>query len=992
MACVAQRTRSRKSRPDYNPIIRKPPAIPSSAVDIPSSPSGSASVIALDDFDDENLEEVNSKHVISFKDSFNCDLASTNYCATAAPDNRAYTTNRATSEPSHFDLKSRASCVAKRTRLQIGFLSRFSYTRFYEDKVSDDDEEQVVGFSNSETGYEIENEKDDAMDTLPKRPVNGKLEKFNWVEILDLPGREIIAGLSSSDVSEENERGFGSLNKFNSAKKARIASKRVIANPSKDNKFLKYLLDSIFVQAEEVCRDENRDVELVEDYPLLFSFKEEDTKLTWKSPCKDMSDELWTEFDFALQSVNVGDYGNDELPEDHLCSKGEHEFVLDDQIGIICKFCSFVRDKINFILPSLAKHGAESKSNKNFAIKFNSWNFNNMFIDQRNDSNINDSDLLTGTVWDHIPGVSKTLYEHQKEAFEFIWKNLAGSIHLHELKPHPGSSHLGGCVISHAPGTGKTRLTIVFIQSFLQQFPQCRPLIIAPRGMLLTWENEFKKWKVNLAFHNLNLKDYYQNEADSMIKSSKKEWIRLLKLCSWQRNGGVLAISYTLFAKLTTGGYANSSEGATVSTALLKKPGLIIFDEGHTPRNDLSLIWQAIERVETKNRIILSGTPFQNNLRELSNTLCLVRPNLGNILSNIVNPLRMKDADIFRGRNRGKIKLKYWSKNSNFVDSSKIAKLKAAIKPFVHVHNGNILATLPGLQECLILLNPHKNQKNIIEKLDRKSSFDVEVEYKLCMASIHPSLMTSVKLSEQERSVIDVNLLQKWKLNPNFGVKTKFVIELVRLSQALNEKVLVFCQYVEPLMLLRDQLIKTFDWTDGKHILKMDGSVPSKSRQSLMDFFNDLGSEARILLASTKACSEGISLVGASRVVLLNVLWNPSVERQALSRAYRIGQLRVVYTYQLIMSGCGEREKYSKQVQKDKLSELLFSVEYVSDKIAHNSCKVDKERTSKLISEDKILEGMTANVELKDMFINLYFPVKKSAAMGAFKEDGVDAS
>ena len=77
----------------------------------------------------------------------------------------------------------------------------------------------------------------------------------------------------------------------------------------------------------------------------------------------------------------------------------------------------------------------------------------------------------------------------------------------------------------------------------------------------------------------------------------------------------------------------------------------------------------------------------------------------------------------------------------------------------------------------------------------------------------------------------------------------------------------------------------------------MDGKLDVNQRQISINSLNDPKSDVKVLLASTKACSEGISLIGASRVVLLDVLWNPSVEQQAISRAYRTGQKKFVHVY-----------------------------------------------------------------------------------------------
>jgi len=114
-------------------------------------------------------------------------------------------------------------------------------------------------------------------------------------------------------------------------------------------------------------------------------------------------------------------------------------------------------------------------------------------------------------------------------------------------------------------------------------------------------------------------------------------------------------------------------------------------------------------------------------------------------------------------------------------------------------------------------------------------------------------------------------------------------------------------------------------------VLFVSGKDPPKVKQSVIHSFNDANCRAKVLLASTKACSEGISLVGASRVVLLVVVWNPSVKRQAISRACRNGKKKVVYTYHLLAEGTTEEEKYGKQVKKDRLSELVYSEKNAAD-------------------------------------------------------------
>jgi DNA repair and recombination RAD54-like protein len=124
-----------------------------------------------------------------------------------------------------------------------------------------------------------------------------------------------------------------------------------------------------------------------------------------------------------------------------------------------------------------------------------------------------------------------------------------------------------------------------------------------------------------------------------------------------------------------------------------------------------------------------------------------------------------------------------------------------------------------------------------------------------------------------------------------------------------------------------------------------------------------MNSDAKVMLASTKACGEGIQLIGASRVVLLDVVWNPSVGRQAIGRAYRIGQQKIVHTYNLITEGTQEKSKYDRQAKKDHMSKLLFSNE--------SQLPAQSNESPESIFNDSILEHMTEDENLKEMFVNI---------------------
>ncbi|KAI5656544.1 hypothetical protein M9H77_25337 [Catharanthus roseus] len=256
--------------------------------------------------------------------------------------------------------------------------------------------------------------------------------------------------------------------------------------------------------------------------------------------------------------------------------------------------------------------------------------------------------------------------------------------------------------------------------------------------------------------------------------------------------------------------------------------------------------------------------------------------------------------------------------------------------PFVHVHKGTVLQeSLPGLSDTLVVLTPTDLQKKLLERISENVFEKVHL---VSLISAHPSQVAEREVFSDHKS-----MLEELKMSPETGVKTQFVFELFRLSKARDERVLIFSEYNDPLNFLMKQLVSHFSWEGAKQVF-----------------------EAKVLLASTKACCEGINLVRASRVVLLDVSWNPSVERQAISHPYRLGQKKFCYVYHLIMSGTMEIEKYHRQTKKDRLSELVFS-----------SLDGHKYDTFE-ISNDKILEAMVNHKKLNSIFEKVLHQLKES--------------
>ncbi|KAK4538857.1 hypothetical protein RGQ29_032309 [Quercus rubra] len=613
---------------------------------------------------------------------------------------------------------------------------------------------------------------------------------------------------------------------------------------------------------------------------------------------------LWAEMDFALKSLKLDEEMNEVENGANLETLCKHDLILDEQMGIKCRFCSFIKLEIRYVLPPMAKFASEGLGRKS------SYSGENV-------------SMFDGGQFGTSSPILKVACIHtNRKVFEFIWKNLAGTTEVEKLKSSD-PDNVVGC----------TYFTCPWNRNYCSGQPTSH------------LGGRVQKWNIGVPFHNLNSLEFSGKESAVIVKfldrsrhqTQNKNDIRMVKLFSWCKDKSILGVSYSLYESLLE----KNSERMTEPRREVR---LLVLDEGHTPRNQRSSIWKVLCELQTKKRIILSGTPFQNNFLELYNTLCLVRPGFADTIPSSLKKLCQRRL-MREKRVKGEV-LDSTGNSTGSLADEEIKQFKALMAPFVHVHKGSILQkNLPGLRDCVVVLNPPDLQKRLLEGI-RGTSNTFEFEHRLALASVHPSLFQCMSLTKKEESILDQD-----------------------------------CQFIDPLCLIMDQLSSLLSWCEGRELLYMHGKLDQKTRQFMINKFNDPNSEAKVLLASTKACSEGINLVGASRVVLLDVVWNPSVERQAISRAYRIGQKKVVYTYHLITRGTTECDKYCKQAEKDRLSELVFSSEMV---VSSTNKENDKQKSPAVVSDDKVLDEMIRHDKLKDMFEKIIYQPKESDLVESF--------
>lgn len=650
--------------------------------------------------------------------------------------------------------------------------------------------------------------------------------------------------------------------------------------------------------------------------------------LPWQRDMQSESDEdendefasMWKQMSLSFQCSKIKSTQEKEKvsaskeEEMQVCS---HSFTLEDDLGYVCTLCGLIGRSIETIFEFHWSKARKAEKHSRHAPNRDLGTI--LGINNAEPFNYKSSEQGTPVVKLVLhPRLRKHMKSHQIDGFNFLQKNL--------IAEEPG-----GCILAHAPGTGKTFLMISFIQSFLTKYPEERPLIVSPKSILGSWMKEFKKWGVEeIPVHNL---------YDIANKAETLRYNQLQTLREWKEKKSILLVSYSQFSSIV----CEKSENQMTECCqkiLLEGPGLLVLDEGHFPRNKDTNILHALSQIHTRRRVLLSGTLFQNNFKELFNLLRLVRPNILDLnsfqaffsrLISIITATEKHPKLMYRGHVQDTVErifsevLGYALQSSTEeVKRSTLHDLQELTSLFVHYYKGDVLEDLPGLVDFTVMLNLNDKQRGALGRVQHLVGNRMTRDIMSSAVCIHPSLEGENPSGWLEPDMTNIGItLTNVNADPNDGVKTKFVLDILSLCETNKEKLLVFSQYLPPLTLLEKMLMEKKNWSKGSEILRLDGNTHVELRENIIEQFNQ-DSDSKVLFASIRACGEGICLTGASRVIILDTPWNPSITRQAISRAYRIGQKRKVFAYRLVAAGTLEEEINQASLKKELMSKMLF--------------------------------------------------------------------
>uniref|UniRef100_A0AAZ3SF08 DNA helicase n=1 Tax=Oncorhynchus tshawytscha TaxID=74940 RepID=A0AAZ3SF08_ONCTS len=230
------------------------------------------------------------------------------------------------------------------------------------------------------------------------------------------------------------------------------------------------------------------------------------------------------------------------------------------------------------------------------------------------------------------------LKPHQVDGVQFMWDCCCESVK--KTNKNSGS----GCILAHCMGLGKTLQVVTLLHTLLlcEKLDFSTALIVCPLNTVLNWLNEFEKWQYGF-------KDEESLEVTELA-TVKRPQERASALQQWQEDGGIMIIGYEMYRNLTQGRNIKSKKLKETFQKTLVDPGpdFVICDEGHILKNEASAISKAMNSIKTRRRVVLTGTPLQNNLIEYHCMVNFIKENLlGSVKefrNRFVNPIQNGQA------------------------------------------------------------------------------------------------------------------------------------------------------------------------------------------------------------------------------------------------------------------------------------------------------------------------------------------------------------
>ena len=432
-------------------------------------------------------------------------------------------------------------------------------------------------------------------------------------------------------------------------------------------------------------------------------------------------------------------------------------------------------------------------------------------------------------------------------------------------------------------GLGKTLQTIALL-GFMKHFKNINGphMVLVPKTTLANWMNEFKRWCPTV-------------RAVCLIgdQDTRNKFIRdTMMPGGWD----VCVTSYEMVIR---------------ERSVFKKFNwkYLVIDEAHRIKNEESKLSTIVREMKTANRLLLTGTPLQNNLHELWALLNFLLPDVFSSSS---------DFD------------EWFDTNKCLGDDGLVKRLHGVLKPFLLRRlKIDVEKSLLPKKEMNIYVGLTKMQREWYTKILMKDIDIVNGAGKVEKMRLQNILMQLRKCTNHpylfDGAEPGPPYTTEEHLVQNAG---KFVV-LDKLLPKLQEKgsrVLIFTQMTRVLDILED-----YCWFRGHSYCRIDGQTAHEDRHAQIEEYNAEGSQKFIFMLSTRAGGLGINLHTADIVIIFDSDWNPQMDLQAMDRAHRIGQMKQVRVYRLVTENTVDEKIVERAAVKLRLDRMVIQQGRLAD-------------------------------------------------------------
>jgi SNF2 family DNA or RNA helicase len=474
----------------------------------------------------------------------------------------------------------------------------------------------------------------------------------------------------------------------------------------------------------------------------------------------------------------------------------------------------------------------------------------------------------------HLARVTMSKKLEKLRDFEQIEDQAIPSQFVGELRPYQKAGFnwmnflnaykFGGCLADDM-GLGKTVQTLALILGMKELGETTPSLLVMPTSLLYNWELEAAKFTPDLQVFSYTgtnrIKDVAQFHAYDIILTSY----------------GITRLDIDILTEYNF--------------------NYIILDESQAIKNPNSNISKCVKKLNSRNRLILTGTPLENSTLDLWSQMSFINPGL------------LGSQSFFKREFLIPIE-----KQNN---QEKTKKLYSIIKPFIlRRHKSQVATELPEKVESVKYCNMTPLQEEQYE--EAKSYFRNKILEQIENQGMSKSHMIVLQGLTRLRQIANHPKMVDQEYEGDAG-KMDALTGMILSAISENHKILVFSQFVKHLTIVSDLLKeKNIDFA------YLDGST--KDRQAQVERFQH-EDDLKLFLISLKAGGLGLNLTKAEYVFLLDPWWNPAVEQQAIDRAHRIGQENKVFIYKFITKNSVEEKILKLQQRKLKLSTDLITTE-----------------------------------------------------------------